>query len=534
MDVDTEHSSHSAPSSSSAPFSGFKRKLEGDEEQEKTKQRTEKNDILPYPALDEKGVKALWNKATAGDVNALEEMINQYYFRLYPFKISKERFISLDNISTLCDENDRYAYYVMRSFSALEIMEQFPSMFKRIGERAAQGNVDAQYNLGLMYRKGMGISSEIPLTEEARDFHAVQWYTKAALKGHVIAQYDLGWMYEVGRGVTGEKCPENQKKAVESYKQAALSGHSEAQARLGLCYLRAQGVEKDLEAAIYWITKGKKCNKDIKDFLFSCFQISSQFPHGDLSDQKVEDITAFLTGQQVPAGLASLEKKYTIKSRANSSEEGNLLAIPALHRKYESISQKINDVIKSIEELKNVTCGFMIYPQSINSSLESLRSVHSRGYSSFFTITEIDHDLFLTFEKKNVERAHKLCKSFNDIKSIRKELNEVAGLFKMASENALARLLEQQYFLNGMKGDSSRQEEFLKKSKKFDEHKASYEKFAAHCEETEKEITETDLLILKKAQEKAIALVTQTARKRNAEFLKQYPVYNREPGFSTQ
>ncbi len=58
---------------------------------------------------------------------------------------------------------------------------------------AKQGNAKAQYNLGVMYRKGQGVPQD--------DAEAVKWYRKAAEQGYAGAQNNLGFMYGKGQGV---------------------------------------------------------------------------------------------------------------------------------------------------------------------------------------------------------------------------------------------------------------------------------------------------------------------------------------------
>ena len=58
---------------------------------------------------------------------------------------------------------------------------------------AEQGNASAQFNLGLMYRKGLGVPQDYKT--------AVKWYTLAAEQGYADAQYNLGVMYGNGTGV---------------------------------------------------------------------------------------------------------------------------------------------------------------------------------------------------------------------------------------------------------------------------------------------------------------------------------------------
>ena len=59
--------------------------------------------------------------------------------------------------------------------------------------RADQGDVFAQFRLGLMYDAGQGVPQN--------DKEAVRWYRLAADQGLANAQNNLGVMYEKGQGV---------------------------------------------------------------------------------------------------------------------------------------------------------------------------------------------------------------------------------------------------------------------------------------------------------------------------------------------
>lgn len=62
---------------------------------------------------------------------------------------------------------------------------------------AQRGQVDAQYNLGLMYYHGDGV---------ARDHaEAARWYRRAAEQGDVYARHRLGLMYLNGEGVAADE-----------------------------------------------------------------------------------------------------------------------------------------------------------------------------------------------------------------------------------------------------------------------------------------------------------------------------------------
>jgi TPR repeat protein len=58
---------------------------------------------------------------------------------------------------------------------------------------AEQGNPDAQFRLGLMYREGKGVPQD--------DKQATAWLIKAAEQGQVEAQENVGFSYAKGLGV---------------------------------------------------------------------------------------------------------------------------------------------------------------------------------------------------------------------------------------------------------------------------------------------------------------------------------------------
>ena len=58
---------------------------------------------------------------------------------------------------------------------------------------AQQGHPAAQFNVGILYEKGLGVASDLG--------EAARWYLKAAQQGDPDAQYSIGVFYETGSGV---------------------------------------------------------------------------------------------------------------------------------------------------------------------------------------------------------------------------------------------------------------------------------------------------------------------------------------------
>jgi uncharacterized protein len=68
-----------------------------------------------------------------------------------------------------------------------------PDSVAHLKLRADQGIADAQYNLGVLYDNGQGVSQDY--------VEAAKWYRKAADQGDASAQFNLGALYTNGQGV---------------------------------------------------------------------------------------------------------------------------------------------------------------------------------------------------------------------------------------------------------------------------------------------------------------------------------------------
>lgn len=112
-----------------------------------------------------------------------------------------------------------------------------PLAFKEFREAAEEGHSDSQFNLGLMYENGLGVSKEEKM--------AVAWYLKAALQGNSNAQYNLAVLYENGLGTDI-----NYEQANHWYREAAVQGDGLAIGNLGMLYIRGQGVKEDKVAGL--------------------------------------------------------------------------------------------------------------------------------------------------------------------------------------------------------------------------------------------------------------------------------------------
>ena len=123
---------------------------------------------------------------------------------------------------------------------------------------AQQGDADAQYNLGTMYRKGDGVLQDYQ--------EALKWYRLAAEQGYPSAQYNLGSKYRKGEGIL-----QDYKEAVKWYRLSAEQGHANSQTSLGVMYARGWGVIQDKVLAHMWhnisASNGSEQGKENKDII---------------------------------------------------------------------------------------------------------------------------------------------------------------------------------------------------------------------------------------------------------------------------
>ncbi len=76
---------------------------------------------------------------------------------------------------------------------------------------------------------------------------AIQTYMASGRQGNVLAQFMVGVMYDEGQGVT-----QNYAEAVKWYRLAAAQGYASAQSNLGLMYANGKGVTQDYAEAMKW------------------------------------------------------------------------------------------------------------------------------------------------------------------------------------------------------------------------------------------------------------------------------------------
>jgi TPR repeat protein len=112
-----------------------------------------------------------------------------------------------------------------------------PLAYKEFRAAAEEGHSDSQFNVGLMYERGIGVGKD--------EKEAIVWYRKSAVQGNALAQFNLAVLYEHGRGTAVDFAQAN-----EWYRKASAQGDPLAIGNLGMLYLRGQGVKENTIAGL--------------------------------------------------------------------------------------------------------------------------------------------------------------------------------------------------------------------------------------------------------------------------------------------
>ncbi len=115
----------------------------------------------------------------------------------------------------------------------------FVSEFDKCRDAAEDGNVEAQYRLGLFHAEGKEVSRDWEI--------AAAWYEKSAAQGYAPAQHAIAECYAKGLGVS-----QSWEEAVLWYEKSAQQGNAASQMELACCYAQGIGVERSLRESEKW------------------------------------------------------------------------------------------------------------------------------------------------------------------------------------------------------------------------------------------------------------------------------------------
>jgi TPR repeat protein len=184
--------------------------------------------------------------------------------------------------------------------------ENSPQKAVQLFLKAAEiGSLEAKWNLGLIYKDGIGVERNM---EEAR-----RWFEVAAGNGHPLAQYNLGLMYLIGSGgesdlsksieyftmsaeagnpdaafglgelyLIGDAVTKSEEKALNWFMVAAEAGHPRAQSNLGTFYIEGIGVEKNEQEAFKWFNKAAQIGEP-----YGLYNLGFLYESGETMDRNL-------------------------------------------------------------------------------------------------------------------------------------------------------------------------------------------------------------------------------------------------------
>ena len=151
------------------------------------------------------------------------------YFQIFAITLA---FFCISNAGIL--RADAY----LRAFQALE-RQDYKTALYYLSFFAANGDTKANYNLGIMYRDGLGVKKD--------DVHSLTHFIEAAENGHMLGNYAVGLAFLKGKGSDIDV-----KTAIHYLTEAAFLGHAMSPVEIGGLYFRGRLVKKDFVSAYFW------------------------------------------------------------------------------------------------------------------------------------------------------------------------------------------------------------------------------------------------------------------------------------------
>lgn len=148
-------------------------------------------------------------KNVSNEVRKTRKFLAAFFSCVAMFAWAKTSYGQIDNYAT-----------GMKLYKEANYKEALPYIHKA----ASEGNKEAQYQLCIMYKRGLGIK-----TPDASE--AFAWCNKSAEQGYGPAEYEMASSYQAGWGVAKDSAV-----ALDYYLKASKQGVPEAQYALGLLY----------------------------------------------------------------------------------------------------------------------------------------------------------------------------------------------------------------------------------------------------------------------------------------------------------
>lgn len=221
---------------------------------------------------------------------------------------------------------------------------------------AYEGDIEAQYNLGVLYLEGRGVERNL---DQARN-----WFLKAARKQHLEAQYNLGHMALSGMGMEKDV-----NVALKWWQQAAQGGYAQAQFNYGRALYLGVGGHQDKQAGLELVRAAALQHEER----------AQKFLDQNTSPQvRQSEPVAAAIGEQMPVDDSDMGKKQAQTSRKEISPAKIEKRLPE-EQEYKTVREKLNIVSDRAEVrkdyfLRTVTQAVPVYAMpDLSRQLDTLR-----------------------------------------------------------------------------------------------------------------------------------------------------------------
>ncbi len=222
---------------------------------------------------------------------------------------------------------------------------------------AEQGHVLAQYNVGVLYRDGLGTKQNYKT--------AIKWFRLAADQNDANAQFNLGTMYRQGDGVE-----QDYETAAEFFQLSAAQGHASGQHMLGLLYDHGMGMPQDYTEALKWYRLSAE-----QESPYAQFALGQLYRDGLGVPKSRSKAIAFFQ-LAVDQGDDEAKKQLALLSASYSSDDQDVTTDPALG------SHAIEQGQDAFENGDYLEAMEQLYPLAEDGSAEAqfiLGQMHRKG-----------------------------------------------------------------------------------------------------------------------------------------------------------
>ncbi|OON96504.1 MAG: hypothetical protein ATN31_01785 [Candidatus Epulonipiscioides saccharophilum] len=300
---------------------------------------------------------------------------------------------------------------------------------------AENDDIQAQYQLGLCYKKGLGVIKNAET--------AFVWLEKAAQKDHAEAQCELAAAYAKGdftqknlKWYYGDGAKQDLENSIFWYKKSAYQGVSEAQYQLARCYKKGLGVEKNILEAIFWYEKAadQEHTKALCS-LGNCYAIGDGVRKNLLTAVEFWEKAAnhnnvnaqYVLGECYDQGWYGVEKDFE-KAVGFWEKAAEQRFAPALFRMAQcydqgrGVEQNLKKALKLYE--KSATDGYVTAQYTL-----SLIYQKQKNYKKAFKWLE------KAATSNHIESIYQLAILYDEGKGVKKDTKKAFDLYKKAADN---------------------------------------------------------------------------------------------------